>query len=330
MNMHVPKIQQEQLESANFGVAFASGMAAIDAICKLLQPGDEVIASDDLYGGSYRIFTKVFQPYGINFHFTDMRNSDAVAALINDKTKMLWIETPTNPMLNIVDISDMVDITAGKNIMVVVDNTFASPYLQRPIELGAHMVIHSSTKYVGGHSDVVSGMVCVNDEAVKEQLEFIQNSCGAVPGPQDCFLCLRGIKTLAVRMDRHCANARQIAELLSDHSAVEKVIYPGFTDHPGHNVALRQMKGFGGMVSFSLKNDSLEAAVALMSKTKLFTLAESLGGVESLIGHPASMTHASIPIEERRKTGVVDSLIRLSVGIEDLDDLKEDLLQAIG
>ena len=321
--------QLAALENAKFGVAFASGMAAIDAIAKLLSPGDEVISTNDLYGGTYRIFTKIFQQYGINFKFVNMQNVDNVEQAITNKTKMIWLETPTNPMLNIVDIEGVVDLANGKNCWVVVDNTFASPYLQQPIDLGADIVVHSSTKYIGGHSDVVSGMVCTSNEEIHEQLVFIQNCCGAVPGPQDCFLCLRGIKTLAIRMERHCENARQVAEFLSKHNKVANVHYPGMSNHPGHNIALRQMKGFGGMLSFSLKEDSLEAAVSVMKKTNYFLLAESLGGVESLIGHPATMTHAAIPIEERKKTGVLDSLIRLSVGIEDLDDLLGDLDQAL-
>jgi len=321
--------QLAALENAKYGVAFASGMAATDAIVKLLSPGDEVISTNDLYGGTYRIFTKIFEQYGIKFQFVDMQNLDHVEQAITDKTKMIWVETPTNPMLNIVDIEGVVDLARGKNSWVVVDNTFASPYLQQPIDLGADIVVHSSTKYIGGHSDVVSGMICTNNEEIHEQLKFIQNSCGAVPGPQDCFLCLRGIKTLAIRMERHCNNARQIAEFLTKHDKVATVHYPGMTNHPGHNIALRQMKGFGGMLSFSLKDDSLEAAVKVMQKTKYFLLAESLGGVESLIGHPATMTHASIPVEERRKTGVLDSLIRVSVGIEDLEDLMGDLDQAL-
>ena len=322
--------QLAALENGNFGVCFSSGMAAIDAIIKTLEPGDEVISTNDLYGGTFRIFTKVFEQYGIKFHFVDMRNLDEVEAKINAKTKIVWIETPTNPMLNIIDIAGVVDLKNKGNFKIVVDNTFASPALQRPLDLGADMVTHSATKFLGGHSDVVHGCVIVKDEEDKQKLEFIQNGCGAVPGPQDCFLVLRGIKTLALRMQRHCENARQVAEFLQNNSNVSKVHYPGFKSHQGHHIALRQMDDFGGMVSFSLKNDSLEAAVEVMKKVKIFTLAESLGGVESLIGHPATMTHASIPLEERVKTGVVDSLIRLSVGVEDLQDLLSDLNQAIG
>jgi len=325
----VLQAQMAALENANYGLAFGSGMAATDALAKLLKPGDEVISTNDLYGGTYRIFQQVFATYGIKFHFVDMRNLDEVEAIINERTKMIWVETPTNPMINIVDIEGIVDLKASKDILVIVDNTFASPYLQQPINLGADIVVHSATKYIGGHSDVVSGIICLNDEAVYEQLKFIQNACGAVPGPQDCFLCLRGIKTLAVRMERHCENARQIAEFLMKHDKVGKVYYPGLQHHQGHNLALRQMKHAGGMLSFSLKDDSLEAAFKIMQKTNYFLLAESLGGVESLIGHPATMTHASIPLEERKKTGVLDSLIRLSVGIEDAEDLMGDLEQAL-
>lgn len=321
--------QMAALENAKHGIAFGSGMAATDALAKLLQPGDEVISTNDLYGGTYRIFQQVFGKYGVKFHFTDMQEEDNVAALINENTKMIWIETPTNPMINIVDIAGIVDLVKDKNILVVADNTFASPYLQQPITLGADIVIHSATKYIGGHSDVVSGIICTNNEDIHEQLKFIQNACGAVPGPMDCFLALRGIKTLALRMQRHCENARQVAEYLSKHNKVGHVYYPGLQHHKGHQIALRQMKHAGGMLSFSLKDDSIEAAIKFMQKTHYFLLAESLGGVESLVGHPATMTHASIPLEERKKTGVLDSLIRLSVGIEDIDDLLEDIEQAL-
>jgi len=321
--------QMAALENAKYGVAFASGMAAVDALAKLLKPGDEVISTNDLYGGTYRIFQQVFGNYGVKFHFTDMQEEDNIAALINENTKMIWIETPTNPMINIVDIAGIVDLVKGKNILTIVDNTFASPYLQQPISLGADIVVHSATKYIGGHSDVVSGMVCTNNEDINDKLKFIQNACGGVPGPMDCFLVLRGIKTLALRMQRHCENARQIAEYLLKHDKVAKVYYPGLQHHKGHQIALRQMKLAGGMLSFSLKDDSIEAAVKFMQKTHYFLLAESLGGVESLVGHPATMTHASIPLEERKKTGVLDSLIRLSVGIEDIDDLLEDVEQAL-
>jgi len=321
--------QLAQLENGKHGICFASGMGAIDALAKLLKPGDEVISTNDLYGGTYRIFTKIFEPYGIKFQFVDLQNLDEVKSKINDNTKMIWVETPTNPMINIIDIEGISDFTKNNDILLVVDNTFATPYLQLPLDLGADVVTHSATKYLGGHSDVVHGCIIVKDDNLKDKLEFIQNSCGAVPGPQDCFLVLRGLKTLAVRMQRHCENARQIAEYLTNHPKVAEVNYPGLKSHAGHNLALRQMKDFGGMLSFTLKDDSLQAAVEVMKKVKFFTLAESLGGVESLIGHPASMTHASIPKEEREKTGVYDSLIRLSVGIEDLEDLKDDLNNAL-
>lgn len=317
------------LESGKFGIAFSSGLGAVDAIAKMLKPGDEVIATNDLYGGTYRIFRSVFEPYGIKFHFTEMDSPEKVRALLSDNTKLIWVETPTNPMLNIIDIQAICDLVKGKGIRVCVDNTFASPYLQRPLELGADMVLHSATKYLGGHSDVVLGAVVVNDEAVAEKLAFIQNSCGAVPGPQDCFLVLRGIKTLHVRIDRHCENGKAVALFLKDHPKVKNVFWPGFEDHPNHGVAKKQMRDFGGMVSFSLVNDDFDDARKMLSATRLFALAESLGGVESLIGHPASMTHASIPVAERQRTGVVDSLIRLSVGIEHKDDLIADLEQAL-
>lgn len=317
------------LENGRFGVCFASGLAATDAVMRLLQPGDEVIASNDLYGGTYRLFTRVFAIYGIKFHFVPMQNTDLVEQQVNANTKLIWVETPTNPMLNIVDIAAMSDIATRHQLKLAVDNTFASPYLQNPLDLGAHLVVHSATKYINGHSDVIMGAVICNDSELHDRLKFFQNAVGAVPGPQDCFLCLRGIKTLHLRMEQHCNNAEKIAHFLRDHPLVAAVNFPGFTDHPGHQVAARQMRRFGAMLSFSLKEDSLEKAVKVMSATQLFSLAESLGGVESLIGHPASMTHASIPIEERRKTGVLDSLIRLSIGIEDADDLIDDLAQAL-
>lgn len=317
------------LENGRFGVCFASGLAATDAVIRLLQPGDEVIASNDLYGGTYRLFTRVFAIYGIKFHFVPMQNADLVEQQVNANTKLIWVETPTNPMLNIVDIAAMSDIAARHKLKLAVDNTFASPYLQNPLDLGAHLVVHSATKYINGHSDVIMGAVICNDSELHDHLKFFQNAVGAVPGPQDCFLCLRGIKTLHLRMEQHCNNAEKIAHFLRNHPLVAAVNFPGFTDHPGHQIAARQMRRFGAMLSFSLKEDSLEKAVKVMSATQLFSLAESLGGVESLIGHPASMTHASIPIEERRKTGVLDSLIRLSIGIEDADDLIEDLAQAL-
>ncbi len=318
------------LENGNWGLCFSSGMGAIDTIVKLLSPGDEVIATNDLYGGSYRIFTKVFENYGIVFHFTDLGNSDNFKNLINTNTKMVWMETPTNPMLTIIDIEAITTLAKKHGIWSVVDNTFASPYLQNPLDLGADLVMHSVTKYINGHSDVVMGAVVGKDETLHERLSFYQNSCGAVPGPQDCFLVLRGIKTLHLRMERHCANGKIIAEYLRSHPKVDKVYWPGFADHPNHDIAKRQMKDYGGMLSFTLKSDSIEEAHRFLSSVKIFALAESLGGVESLCGHPASMTHASIPREERLKSGLVDSLIRLSVGVEDVMDLKADIEQAIG
>jgi cystathionine gamma-lyase len=318
------------LESGKYGLAFASGLAAIDAIVKLLKPGDEVISTNDLYGGSYRIFKKVFEGFGIVFHFINMQETSEIEKYINEKTRLIWIETPTNPMMNVVDIEAVCQVAAKSKIMVAVDNTFATPYLQRPLEMGADIVMHSVTKYLGGHSDVVMGAIVVNDDELHERLAFLQNACGAVPGPQDAFLVLRGIKTLHLRMERHCLNGKIIAEFLKSHPAVDKVYWPGFSDHPNHKIAAKQMKDFGGMISFTLKEDRLEAAFAVLEKFELFSLAESLGGVESLCGHPASMTHASIPKEEREKTGVKDSLIRLSVGIEDAEDLIEDLKKALG
>lgn len=317
------------LENGNWGLCFSSGMGAIDTIAKLLKPGDEVISTNDLYGGSYRIFTKVFENYGIKFHFTDLGNAENFAKLINPNTKMVWMETPTNPMLTIIDIEAITKVAKANNILSVVDNTFASPYLQNPLDLGADLVMHSVTKYINGHSDVVMGALVGKDELLHEKLAFLQNSCGAVPGPQDCFLVLRGIKTLHLRMERHCENGRKIAEFLRSHPKVDKVYWPGFTDHANHDIANKQMKDFGGMMSFTLKSDSIADAHKFLSNTHLFSLAESLGGVESLCGHPASMTHASIPPEERLKSGLVDSLIRLSVGIEDVNDLIEDLNNAL-
>lgn len=318
------------IENGKHGICFGSGLAATDAVIKLLAPGDEVIASADLYGGTYRIFTKVFARYGIKFHFADLQNADNLLSYVNERTKMIWVETPTNPLLNIIDIAACAALARERNILLAVDNTFASPYLQNPLDLGADLVVHSATKYLGGHSDVVHGAVIVKDDALAQQLAFIQNSCGAVPGPQDCFLVLRGLKTLHVRMQRHCENGETVARFLRQHPKVGKVFWCGFEDHPNHAIAQKQMRDFGGMISFTLKDDSMEAALKVLSGTKLFSLAESLGGVESLIGHPASMTHASIPREERMKNGLVDSLIRLSVGIEDAEDLVKDLEQAIG
>ncbi|NUM31544.1 MAG: cystathionine gamma-synthase [Bacteroidetes bacterium] len=317
------------LENGNWALCFSSGMGAIDAVTKLMKPGDEVIASNDLYGGTYRIFTKIFENYNIKFHFTDLSNVHNLKNLINPNVKLVWIETPTNPMLNIINIEAITKICKENNIISAVDNTFASPYLQNPLNLGADIVMHSVTKYINGHSDVVMGALIGNNIQLHEKLAFIQNSCGAVPGPQDCFLVLRGIKTLHVRMERHCQNGKKIAEFLSKNNKVDKVYWPGFTNHNNHEIAKVQMKDFGGMLSFTLKNDSIENAHKFLSATKLFTLAESLGGVESLCGHPATMTHASIPREERIKSGLLDSLIRLSVGIEDIDDLINDLNQAL-
>lgn len=317
------------LENGKFGLCFSSGMGATDAVIKLMNPGDEVITSNDLYGGSYRMFKRVFEKYGIKFHFVDMSDLKNVEAVVNDKTRLLWLETPTNPLMNIADIGGCVAIARKKKILVAVDNTFASPYLQNPLDLGADIVMHSVTKYLGGHSDVVMGALVVNDEKLYQELAFIHNSCGAVPGPQDSFLVLRGIKTLHLRMERHCLNGRKVAEYLKAHPKIGKVYWPGFTDHPNHAVAKKQMRDFGGMLSFTLKDDSLEKAIKLMESVELFSLAESLGGVESLINHPASMTHASIPKEERLKSGLVDSLIRLSIGVEDAEDLLEDLEMAL-
>jgi cystathionine beta-lyase len=318
------------LENGKHGLAFASGMAAIDAIVKLLQPGDEVISTNDLYGGSYRIFTKVFANYGIKFNFVPMHDMQAVEAAVTERTRLIWVETPTNPLLNIIDIAAAAAVAKKAGALLVVDNTFSTPYLQTPLDLGADMVMHSLTKYMGGHSDVVMGAIVVKEDELHERLRFLQNACGGTPGPQDCFLVLRGLKTLHIRMQRHCENGRAVAEFLKSHPKVGKVFWPGFSDHPNHEVAARQMNDFGGMISFVLEGDKMEDAVAVLEKLQLFTLAESLGGVESLSGHPASMTHASIPVEERRKAGLSDSLIRLSVGIEDIEDLIEDLRQAIG
>jgi cystathionine gamma-lyase len=318
------------IENGKHALCFASGMAATDAVVKLLQPGDEVVVANDLYGGTYRIFTKIFANYGIKFHFIDMSNAENIRNYINDNTKMVWAETPTNPLLNIIDIEACAKITKEHKLLLVVDNTFASPYLQNPLDWGADIVLHSATKYLGGHSDVVHGVLIVNDTKLEERLAFIQNSCGGVPGPQDCFLVLRGIKTLHVRMQRHCENGEVIAKYLLTNPKVAKVLWCGFENHPNHDIAKKQMRGFGGMISFILKEDTPEAAAEILKKTKLFSLAESLGGVESLIGHPASMTHGSIPREERIKNGLADSLIRLSVGIEDVDDLIDDLKNAIG
>lgn len=317
------------LEDATHGICFASGVAGIDAILKGLRPGDHVISTDDLYGGTFRLFRQVFEPFGLQFSFVDMTNVDAVAAAITSDTRLLWVETPTNPLLHVSDLAALCDLADAHDIDVAVDNTFASPYLQQPLTLGADLVLHSATKYLGGHSDLILGAVCTSRDDWVERLRFQVKSTGASPGPMDCFLTLRGTKTLHLRMDRHCENARHIAEFLDDHPKVGTVRYPGLPAHPGHDVAQKQMKDFGGMVAFSLKNDRIEQAHRVLSGTKVFLLAESLGGVESLIEHPASMTHASIPPEERRKIGLTDSLIRLSVGVEDVEDLIDDLDRAL-
>ena len=317
------------LEDAKHALCFSSGMGAIDAVVKLLKPGDELITGDDLYGGTYRMFTKVFAPMGIKFHFIDLKNPENINNYINANTKMIWLETPTNPTMQIIDIEACAKIAKANNLILAVDNTFASPYLQNPMHLGADIIMHSVTKYLGGHSDVVMGALCLNDDSLYERLAFIHNSCGATPGPMDSFLVLRGIKTLHVRMDRHCFNGRKVAEFLKTLSKIDKIYWPGFEDHPNHDIAKKQMKDFGGMISFSLKGNSKEQAFKLATSTEVFSLAESLGGVESLINHPATMTHASIPAAEREKAGVVDSLLRLSVGIEDIEDLLADLKQAL-
>ena len=316
------------LENAKYGIAFASGLAAIDSILKLLSPGDEVISTSDLYGGTYRLFVKVFEKYGIKFHFTQMYNLDDLSSLINENTKVIWLETPTNPMINVYDIEAISIISKKHEICLVVDNTFASPYLQTPLDLGADIVMHSATKYLAGHSDVVMGALMLNNDEIAERLYFLQNSSGAVPGPQDCFLTLRGIKTLHVRIQRHCENALKIANFLNDNKKVDKVFWPGLSTHLNYKVASKQMRGYGGMLSFTIKGYDYEKSIKFLSKLKLFTLAESLGGVESLCSHPASMTHSSIPKNVRLKSGITDSLIRLSVGIEDADDLIDDLKNA--
>ncbi len=327
---HVLQDNLAALENAAYGLCFASGLAATDAVIKLLNSGDEVISSDDVYGGTYRIFNKVFDRFGVKSKFMSLVNATDFTKHITPKTKLLWLETPSNPMMSIIDIEAVSKIAHDSGMLVCVDNTFATPYLQNPLDLGADIVLHSVTKYISGHSDVVMGAIVTRNEKIYEDLKFLQNACGAVPSPHDCFLVLRGIKTLHVRMQRHCENAGAIVEFLKNNSKVDKVYYPGITTHPNHEIALKQMRGFGGMISFTLKGDKMDDALKVLSGTKLFSLAESLGGVESLIGHPASMTHASIPKEEREKRGLLDSLIRLSVGIEDVDDLIEDLKQAIG
>lgn len=317
------------IENGQFGLAFGSGLAAIDAVLKLLKPGDEVISTNDLYGGSYRLFTQIFEKFQIKFHFIGMGNASNIETHINLNTKLIWVETPTNPMLNIIDIKAVSRIAKQHQVLLAVDNTFATPYLQRPLDLGADIVMHSATKYLGGHSDVVMGALAVNDKILADQLYFIQNASGAICGPHDSFLVLRGIKTLHIRMQRHCENARAVATFLLNHPKVENVFWPGFESHPNHDIAKEQMDDFGGMLSFTTKGNNFEEAIKMVENLKIFTLAESLGGVESLAGHPASMTHASIPKEAREKTGVIDSLIRLSVGIEDAEDLIEDLKQAL-
>ncbi len=318
------------LEQGQFGLAFGSGLAAIDAVIKLLKPGDEVISTNDLYGGTYRLFTQIFEDFGVKFHFIGMEQVDNIEEYITEKTKLIWVETPTNPMLNIIDIRKAASIAKKHGVLLGVDNTFATPYLQQPLTMGANIVMHSATKYLGGHSDVVMGALIVKDKDLAERLYFIQNTSGAICGPQDSFLMLRGIKTLHIRMQRHCENGKAIANFLVNHSKIEKVYWPGFESHPNHEIATSQMNDYGGMVSFVTKGNDYNKAIKIVENLKLFTLAESLGGVESLSGHPASMTHASIPKKEREKIGAVDSLIRLSVGIEDVDDLIEDLRQAIG
>jgi cystathionine beta-lyase/cystathionine gamma-synthase len=318
-----------QIENGQFGLAFGSGVAATDAVIKLLSPGDEVIAANDMYGGTYRLFSKVFEKFGIIFTYVDTTNVANIKASVSSKTKLIWIETPTNPLMNITDIEAVAAIAKANNVLLCVDNTFASPYLQNPLDLGADIVMHSATKYLGGHSDVIQGALMMNSAELREQLYFIQKSCGAVPGPMDCFLVLRGIKTLHLRMQRHCENGRVIAHWLRKHPKVDKVYWCGFEDHPNYAIARKQMRDFGGMLSFELKDDSMDAAKKVLSSTKLFSLAESLGGVESLINHPASMTHASIPREKRIANGLSDTLIRLSIGVEDADDLIADLENAL-
>ncbi|MCX6190260.1 MAG: cystathionine gamma-synthase [Bacteroidetes bacterium] len=317
------------LENGKYALCYSTGLGAIDAVIKTLNPGDEVLSTNDLYGGTYRLFVKVFEKYGIKFSFINMSNASEVEQHITSKTKLLWVETPTNPMMNIIDIAAISEIGKKHHVLVCVDNTFASPYLQNPLDLGADLVMHSLTKYISGHSDVVMGALITSNEKLHEELKFIQNATGATPGPQDCFLVLRGIKTLHVRMQRHCENGAAVAHFLTAHPAIDKVYWCGLTSHPNHEIAKKQMRDFGGMISFTFKNDTMETALAFLKKIELFALAESLGGVESLVGHPASMTHASIPREERLKNGLTDALIRLSVGIEDIEDLLEDLQQAL-
>jgi cystathionine beta-lyase len=327
---HALESSLASIENGQFGLAFGSGLAAIDAVLKLFKPGDEIISTNDLYGGSYRLFTKIFEKYGLTFHFTDMQNISNVETLINAKTQMIWVESPTNPMMSIVDIKALSKIAKDNEILLAVDNTFATPFLQKPLDLGADIVMHSATKYLAGHSDVILGALVTDNKKISDQLYFIQNASGAICGPMDSFLALRGIKTLHIRMARHCENAKKIAFFLESHSKIEKVFWPGFKSHPNHEIAKNQMTDFGAMISFTTKGNNYEEAIRVVEDLKIFTLAESLGGVESLAGHPASMTHASIPKDQRELSGVVDSLIRLSVGIEDAEDLIEDLKQAIG
>ncbi len=318
------------LENGKYGFCFSSGMGAIDTVIKLLNPNDEVVACNDLYGGTYRIFKRVFEKYGIKFHFVPMEEAENIRTFMNAKTKLVWIETPTNPLLNIIDIEAVANIAHEHGAWLAVDNTFASPYLQTPLDLGADIVMHSVTKYIAGHSDVVMGALVTNHEDLAQQFAFLQNACGAVPAPQDCFLVLRGIKTLHLRMQAHCTNGEKIVQFLQNHPKIDKVWHPSIPSHPNHAIAKKQMRGFGGMLSFTLKDDSVATAIKVLENFKLFSLAESLGGVESLCGHPATMTHASIPKIEREKAGLKDSLIRLSIGIEDADDLIADLAQALG
>ena len=327
---HALESSLASIENGQFGLAFGSGLAAIDAVLKLFKPGDEIISTNDLYGGSYRLFTKIFEKYGLTFHFTDMQNISNVETLINAKTQMIWVESPTNPMMSIVDIKALSKIAKDNEILLAVDNTFATPFLQKPLDLGADIVMHSATKYLAGHSDVILGALVTDNKKISDQLYFIQNASGAICGPMDSFLALRGIKTLHIRMARHCENAKKIAFFLESHTKIEKVFWPGFKSHPNHEIAKNQMTDFGAMISFTTKGNNYEEAIRVVEDLKIFTLAESLGGVESLAGHPASMTHASIPKDQRELSGVVDSLIRLSVGIEDAEDLIEDLKQAIG
>ena len=326
---HVLEKNLAALENGKYGACFGSGIAAIDAVIKMLNPGDEVISTNDLYGGSYRLFRTIFEKYGIKFHFIDMKNSSLVQEVVNERTKLIWAETPTNPMINILDIKAMSTIAKNANALLCVDNTFATPYLQNPLDLGADIVMHSVTKYLGGHSDVVMGALITSNQEIAEEIYRIQNSSGAITSPMDSFLVLRGIKTLHLRMQRHCENGEKVARFLRSHPKIERVFWPGFEDHPNHDVARKQMRDFGGMISFSLKGNDKGQALEILKKVKLFALAESLGGVESLIGHPATMTHATIPKKDREKSGIIDSLIRLSVGVEDVGDLVNDLDQAL-